>query len=143
MRMTKRLAILFLLATGSLQAQPWFKDWKSWAVIGASIGSSLAATHNAHDCRTKFGPAPCDGGYGEFKAREIARGVTSIGMTSISLWGRHQHFKEWSLPALGFAGYNASVAYRQTQKGCPAGEEYVYGTKFSCTAADTWQLRTR
>jgi hypothetical protein len=136
LRMAAILALLLLAMAQGAAAQehkPWYKDWQAWLVAGASIASSVAMTHEAHACRERFGPAPCSGGYGEFKAREIVRGVTSIGMTAISLWGRHQGFKEWPVPALGFAAYNGIAAYRQTLVGCPPGEVFVYGTKFSCT----------
>lgn len=111
----KRLLILFLLIALPCKARPWYRDWKAWAVIGASVGSSIAATSQAHHCRVHYGPAPCDGGYGEFKAREITRGITSLGMVSFSLWGRHQGFHEWAAPALGFAGYNTYVALQQSR----------------------------
>jgi hypothetical protein len=122
------------LWASAANGQPWYRDWKVWTVIGISLGSSIAATHNAHDCRLVNGIAPCDGGYGEFRAREILRFGGSAGIVGVGLWGRHQGFKEWAIPALGFAGYNASVAFRQSRIGCPAEEHFLYGTKFTCVA---------
>lgn len=138
----KRLLALLLAITiiaPAVSAEPWYKDKKVWGMIGGSIGSSLMATYEAHKCREKFGPAPCQGGYGEFKVREIARLTTSVGMDAISIWGRHQGFKEWPIWGVGFASYNTYVAVHESQIGCPAGQEFVYGTKFSCQPSDEWK----
>jgi hypothetical protein len=145
--MKRLITLLLLVALVTLVAlpvgaKPWYKDWKVWAVVGVSLGSSLALTHEAHECREQFSPAPCAGGYGEFKAREISRGVTSLGLVGIGLWGRHIGIKEWATPALGFATYNGIAAYRQTIVGCPSGEHFLYGTKFTCVdnyVEQTWR----
>lgn len=137
----KRLLALMLAAaimTPVVSAKPWYKDAKVWTVIGLSVGSSITATYEIHKCREKFGPAPCNGGYGEFKAREIARGATSVGLTAISLWGRHEGFKEWSIFSVGFSTYNTITAIRQARVGCPIGQEFVYGTRSTCQPSDEW-----
>lgn len=89
-------------------------------------------THEAHTCRVQFGPAPCAGGYGEFGAREGLRFGTSALMSGLSWYGYKQGYKDWFLPAVGFATYNGISAYRQTLVGCPSGEHFLYGTKFTC-----------
>lgn len=129
-------AIALLLLASPIEAKPWYKDWKAWAVVTASLGSSAAATHWSHGCREKFGPAPCQGGYGAFAAREGVRFGTAAILTGHALWGRREGYRDWPVFALGFAAYNTSVAYRQTLVGCPAGQEFVYGTKFTCHASD-------
>jgi hypothetical protein len=137
------LLLLFSPVLLSAQAAPaakskvWYKDWVTWAVIGFSLGASAAATHFSHECRVKYGVAPCDGGYGEYKAREIVRGVGTLGEDAVALGMRHAgfKFKEWAPVAFGLPAYNTSVAYRQTLKGCPAGEHYLAGTKYTCTSS--------
>jgi hypothetical protein len=129
------IVFLLLLCPTMLSAQPnkpWYKDKKVWFVIAHSVGSSIAATHEAHQCRLRFGPAPCDGGYGEFRAREWVRFGSSIGLTALSLWGRHQDIKVWAAPSTAFSSYNTSVAVRQARIGCPAGQHFLEGTKFTC-----------
>lgn len=131
------LVLIMVLATAQIsEAKPWYKSWKAWTVMGVSLGSSAAATHYSHTCRQQFGPAPCQGGYGPFKAREGLRFGLSAGLTAISLELRHQDDKVWPLIPIGFAAYNTSVAFRQSKIGCPAGQEFVYGTKFTCHKAD-------
>jgi hypothetical protein len=104
------------------------------------MASSIAATYQAHKCRQRpnAGIAFCDGGYGEFAAREGVRNVGQAGLVAISLWGRHEGYPEWFAPSAGYAGYNISVAWRQSQIGCPAGEEPVYGSKYNCQPKDSW-----
>jgi hypothetical protein len=136
--------IILLMLAPACPARPWYKDWRVWVVTGVSLGASLAMTHTSHECRITFGPAPCDGGYGGYKAREIVRGVGSLGLVGIGLWGRHIGVKEWAVPALGFATYNGIAAYRQTIVGCPAGEHFLYGTKFTCVdnyVESSWRAR--
>jgi hypothetical protein len=130
------LSIAACFVSSSVDAKPWYKDWKAWTFIGISLSSSAAATHWSHECREKFGPAPCQGGYGAFAAREGVRFGTAVILTGHGLWGRREGYKDWAVFALGFAAYNTSVAYRQTLVGCPAGQEFVYGTKFTCKPAD-------
>jgi hypothetical protein len=129
-------AALLLVTIPEAQAKPWFKEWRVWTAVGISIGSSIAATHAAHECRLRFGPAPCDGGYGPFKAREGMRFVTAAGLSAVGVAGARMGFKETMAPSLAFAGYNLRVAVRQGSVGCPAGQEFVYGTKFTCHAKD-------
>lgn len=129
--------VLFLAPTSP--AKPWYKDWRALTVVGISLGSSVAATHEAHACRQRFGPAPCEGGYGEFAAREGLRFGMSAGMSALSLWGRHEGFKEWPVWAAGFGAYSTYVAVHQTTIGCPVGEHFLYGTKKTCVMdAEYW-----
>ena len=73
MRALTILAALVILPA-AVEAKPWYKDWKSLVVVGAAVGSSLAATHEIHDCRLKGRIELCPGGgYGPFPAREAAR----------------------------------------------------------------------
>jgi hypothetical protein len=146
-------AILLLAFAGTSQAGPkkffnaifgstnpertWHQVWTDplvWADIAISIGSDWAATRQAHECRQRqnAGIAFCDGGYGEFKAREIERGVATLGFTTLSVTARKAGFSDWFMPSSLFNGYNITVAYRQSQIGCPAGELPVYGTKYNC-----------
>jgi DNA-binding CsgD family transcriptional regulator len=130
------LSIALCLVSSSVDAKPWYKDWKVWLVVGVSLGSSAAATHWSHECREKFGPAPCQGGYGAFAGREGVRFGTSAVMSGLAIWGYREGYPEWWVPAVGFGGYNTYVAIGQTRVGCPAGQEFVYGTKFTCKPAD-------
>ncbi len=138
------LLVSFLLLAGTLSAEPpskpWYKDWKVWAVIGTSIASSAVATKEAHDCRMRpnAGISFCQGGYGEFKARESVRMGTSLLLDGIGIWGRHEGYKEWPSFALGFTGYNTYVAAQQAGIGCKAGTWPVWGTKYNCV---TWTWR--
>lgn len=122
----------------SIEAKPWYKDVKVWVILGIGIGASAAATHWSHECRVKFGPAPCDGGYGEYRAREGARMVGTLGMDALALWGRHEGFKEWPIMALGYPAYNTYVAAHQSRIGCPTGEHFLYGTKDTCVDNYSW-----
>lgn len=128
------LVIAFLFPQ-IITAKPWYKDWKAWLVIGASIGSSAAVTHFGHECRRQFGPAPCAGGYGPFAARESVRMGVNVGLTGVGLGLRHDGDKAWPVIPLGAIAYNTVVAFRESRVGCPAGQEFVYGTK-RCHPAD-------
>jgi hypothetical protein len=147
------LAVLLAICPVSIMAQnaapplpvvkthkAWYKDIRVWTVIGISLGASAAATYEAHECRLRNGIAPCDGGYGEFKAREIVRAVSTVGEDAIALGMRHQDIaaKYWLPVALGFPAYNTYVAVHESLKGCPAGEEFLYGTKFTCVPENYW-----
>jgi hypothetical protein len=115
--MKKVLVTLFIIViVPSLSsAKPWYRDWKSWAVLGAAAGSSISRAHNAHACRVRVGEAgPCDGEYTSSRATQGVQIGASVGMFALSLWGRHQGFKEWAAPSLGFSTYNGVIAYRQT-----------------------------
>lgn len=140
------VAALILLYSGTMLAQePDAKHGKfatavlwipqHWRPIAATVfvmGSSVAATHWSHECREKFGPAPCEGGYGAYSAREGVRGGMSLTMDLMSLYGRKKGYKEWLLPAGAWGVYNVYVAAHQAGIGCPTGEHFVYGTKFTC-----------
>jgi hypothetical protein len=117
----------------------WYKDWKVILGLGISIGASGAATYEAHECRLRVGVAPCDGGYGEFKAREIVRFAGTVGEDAIALGMRHQGFafKYWAPVMFGFPAYNTSVAIRQPLISCPTGEKFLYGTKYTCIPDST------
>jgi hypothetical protein len=127
--------VLLALLAGSVQAKPFWKKKVFWVAVGVNLGASLVATKQIHDCRLREGIAFCDGGYGEFKAREITRGLGGIGLDFLGAWGQSQGVsdKVAFIPAFVYAGYNAYVAYDQGLKGCPAGEWPVYGTKYTCT----------
>lgn len=130
------LAILLTLGlTAPMQAKPWYKDWKVLTVIGVSLAADAVATHEIHECRLREGVAFCDGGYGEFAAREVVRAVSTAGEDAIALGMRHdgQAFKYWAPVALGLPAYNTYVAYDETLKGCPTGYWPLWGTKFTCT----------
>jgi hypothetical protein len=133
------IAIQISTGCGAAHRGAWYRDPKALAVGVAVMGSSAAFSLEAHECRKQFGISPCYGGYGEIRARDWLRAGTSAGMFGLSLWGRHQGFKEWALPALGFATYNGIDAYRQTIVGCPTGQHFLYGTKFTCVKNyDSW-----
>lgn len=122
----------------NLPDKVWYKDWKVWAVIATSKIASGLATKEAHDCRVRNGPGPCEGGYGPFKAREFVRLGASFGFDIIGIWGRHMGIKEWALFPVGFAAYNTSVAIRQSRISCPAGEHFLYGTKSTCVENENY-----
>lgn len=140
------LGIALCLAPGaSAGPRTWkevLKDPRVWVVAGVSMASSIAATIEINHCRKRpnAGIAFCDGGYGEYKAREWVRNVGQAGMVAFSMYGRKQGYPEWFVPALAFAGYNISVAVRQSELGCKAGFEPVYGTKYNCQPSnyDEW-----
>jgi hypothetical protein len=112
----------------------WYKDAAVWVLLGITVATSLAATHEINNCRAQNGVAPCDGGYGEYKAREIVRMAGTVGEDAIALGMRHAGFgfKSWAPVMFGFPAYNTSVAVRQSQIACPSGEHFLYGTKFTC-----------
>jgi hypothetical protein len=117
--------------------RPWYKDLASLLIAGSSLGASAANTYESHECRMRkdAGIAFCNGGYGPFAARQGINFGTAVLMTGLSLWGRHEGFKEWAAPSLGFTAYNTYEAVHQSQIGCPAGTVPVYGTKYNCEPA--------
>jgi hypothetical protein len=119
--------ILLCMLAVPVQAKPWYKDLKVWAVIGAATGSTIALSKTTNDCRARLGPEPCFGQYGEPAAMRGVNIVGTAGMTLISLWGRHEHIKAWAAPALGMATFNGIEAFKQTHATCPAGENPVLG----------------
>ena len=124
MRALTVLATLAILPA-AVDAKPWYKDWKSLLVVGAAVGSSLAATHEIHDCRLKGRIELCPGGgYGPFQAREAARGAMTFSLVGVSLGMRHASFKEWVLPALVATGINtAEAAHAAVTKIPPGGKD--------------------
>jgi hypothetical protein len=86
----KRLIALFILI--SIVAMPLaaqqpkapvkhrIADKKFWLLTAASVGASVAASFAVNRCRRDHGIGPCtDGGYGEFKTREVLRqGLTAF-----------------------------------------------------------------
>jgi hypothetical protein len=121
------LVALFCLLSVPVQAKPWYKDWKVWLVIGAAAGSSIALSKTTHDCRARLEPGTC---FGEYSEPAVIRGLNiagTAGMTAISLWGRHEHIKEWAVPALGMATFNGIESYKQASATCPAGQNPVMG----------------
>lgn len=126
------LFLTFLLAASSLSAKPWYKDPKAWALIAINQLAAGTEIYSASACRHKNGIGPCQGGYGEIRARNGLNLLTAGGTSALSLWGRHMGFKEWFVPAAGYAAWNTYEAVHQRLIGCPAGESYLYGTKFTC-----------
>ena len=121
MRALTILAALVILPA-AVEAKPWYKDWKSLVVVGAAVGSSLAATHEIHDCRLKGRIELCPGGgYGPFPAREVARGAMTFSLVGVSLGMRHASFKEWVLPSLVATGINTAEASHAGLTKIPAG----------------------
>jgi hypothetical protein len=123
----KRITAIALLLAVPLSAQaepkkPWWKDWRSLVVVGAAVGSSLAATHEIHDCRLKGRIELCPGGgYGPFPAREAARGAMTFSLVGVSLGMRHASFKEWVLPSLVATGINTAEAAHAGLTNIPSG----------------------
>jgi hypothetical protein len=123
--MRQAIAILLLLAVPVAQAEPrkpWYRDWKSLLVVGAAVGSSIAATHEIHDCRLKGRIELCPGGgYGPFAARQGARAGMTFSLVGVSLGMRHRSWKEWAVPSLIATGINTAEAVHAAVTKIPAG----------------------
>lgn len=94
----------------------------TYVLFGVSVGASLFATHEIHDCRLRNDLPHCpDGGYGEFRAREELRGGVSLTMASLSVYGREHWTNGWrdelinDSPAILWAGYNVKVGWSDHQ----------------------------
>lgn len=113
-----RLALCFLLLASTLDAKPWYRDWRNWAIIGGSIAASSYATNQIHNCRARNDLIHCpDGGYGEFRARELVRLSTSVSVAALSVYGRQHWTHGWrnelinDAPATAWAGWNIAVGH--------------------------------
>lgn len=84
-------------------------------VYAAPIAASAIATHEANECRVRNGVAPCAGGYGGFAGREGLRMGVAVLFSGLSWYGHRAGFKEWSGPALGYAGFNTVVAVKESR----------------------------
>lgn len=128
------MVLSYLLFAASLSAQPWYKDWKVWRMVGTSIASSAMATREAHDCRMRknAGIAFCQGGYGEFAARESIRMAGSLALDGVGILGRHWGIREYTIFADGWSINNTRIAAQQAGIGCKAGTYPEYGTKYNC-----------
>jgi hypothetical protein len=115
--MKKALSVIFVCLTllcGSVEAKPWYRDWKSWAVIGAAVGSHIALEKTTHDCRIRSDIGRC---YGEYSGQKAIQGLdlgATVGFLALSLEGRHLGFKEWVAPVAGITLFNSIQAYHQT-----------------------------
>jgi hypothetical protein len=116
----------------NLPEKPWFKDWKPLTVLGYAVGSGVANIVETNGCRARVGISPCNGGYGALTARNALNLGTSVGFGFLSILGRHWGFKEWAAPSVMFSTYQTYEAVHQSTIGCPAGQHYLYGTKYNC-----------
>lgn len=114
--------------------------WKPITAVIVPMASSASATYEAHECRERknAGIAFCEGGYGEFAAREGVRAGVSFTMAMMSLYGLKHHYKEWALPFTGWSAFNIYTAIHESQIGCPVGTHPVYGTKYNCSPNYSW-----
>ncbi len=94
-------------------------DWKFWAVTAGTIGISVATTKSLVDCRHDHGIGPCvDGGYGEFRAREVLRNGLAVGINLITYQinriedDEDHKFKTWWLMPVGVTAWNAATMVR-------------------------------
>ena len=111
-------AVLFiLLAANVTEAKPahWYKDWRNWAALGLSVGSSAAASYAVSGCRSRADLVHCDNGYGSFRASQGLRGGLSFTLGTMSVVGHEKGFKEWLAPALGVTAYNTYTAIQQSR----------------------------
>lgn len=121
------LVLIFLASTAAAQARPVVKhrvfDKKFLAVTALSVGLSVAASFTLARCRHDHGIGPCsDGGYGEFKAREVLRQVQT-GFLILPTWklksvedeegAKH---KFWWIFEAANAGLNAGVIAENRSK---------------------------
>jgi len=98
-------------------------DKKFLLVTAVSVGVSIAATRSLTRCRADHGIGPCtDGGYGEFKAREVLRqGLTgffilpSYKVKSIEDNQGCKHKFWWVFPVVAI-GMNAGVMVQNQSK---------------------------
>jgi hypothetical protein len=140
------LLISLTLQTAAANAEPrhhWYKDKTNWALLAVAVASSLYATHEIHNCRTRNDLIHCpDGGYGEFRAREELRGGTSIGLAFLSIYGREHWRNGWKdellndMPTAAFSSWNVIVGRAdQTTPTFPRNPEYQNPTpwKFQVT----------
>lgn len=124
----KRLLLVFMLFPFVAQANTydsdhpkkhhWYKDWKNWAILGASVGASLAATHEGQVCRSRVDIERCSGRYGPFGGQESTRFGVSLGMGITSVYLRETHAKPvvWLIPVSGSVAFNTTVAFKQAYK---------------------------
>jgi hypothetical protein len=127
-----------IVNTGWTPDKPWYKDWKPLSVLGLAVGSGIANIKETDGCRARVGISPCNGGYGALTARNYLNLGASVGFAFISIWGRHMGFKEWAAPSLGFSTYQTYEAVHQATIGCPVGQHYLYGTKYTCVPNYIW-----
>lgn len=96
----------------------WYRDWKNWAILGASAGASLAATREGQVCRSHIDLERCSGRYGPFGGQESVRFGVSLGMGITSVYMREHDYKAkwWLLPASGAIAFDTTVAVKQATK---------------------------
>ena len=123
MRKILAATLISLMFVSTVDAKPhhWYRDWKNWAALGLSVGSSVAASRAVAGCRNRADFSKCDGHYGPYGAIQGVRTGFSITMGTLSVVGHEKGFKEWIIPALGATAYNTYTAVQQSR--VPASKE--------------------
>jgi hypothetical protein len=143
MKRTCVLVAVLLVVASPVDAKPWWKDWKCWLAAIVNEGAAVASIYSASACRHANGIGPCQGGYGEIRARNAVNLFGAAGTTAIGLWGRHIGVKEWFAVPAGYTAWNTYEAVHQRLIACPSGEHFLYSTKKTCVdnyADDAWRL---
>lgn len=92
-------------------AKPAVADLKFWLLTGANIGLSVARTKSLVRCRADHGIGPCtDGGYGEFKAREIIQQGATAGSIILSYFHKRAEDRDGSSPKFWWIWQGGSIA---------------------------------
>jgi hypothetical protein len=119
-------ALLLPVATFGQTPKPVVRrilDKKFLLQTALNVGISIAATRSLAACRRDHGIGPCtDGGYGEFKAREVLRqGMTlasiplSFKIKSIEETNQDKHKFWWIIQAVPI-GINSGVMIQNASK---------------------------